>query len=424
MKELHIQNIQDAGTYLETLLNTAIDAIITIDESGIIEFVNPATSAIFGYTPSEMIGNNIAMLMPEPYRREHDGYIERYKKTGKAHIIGIGREVKGLQKDGTMFPFRLSVSEMWLGERRVFTGIVHDIREMKKAEEEVRRLNIELEKRVMERTERLADAVNKLLATNSQLQYEIHERKTAEETLLKTQNELQFSLEKEKELSELKSRFVSMTSHEFRTPLSTILSSAALLGRYTSSEQQTERVRHIEKIKSSVNNLTAILNDILSLSKLEEGKVENIPVKFVLQDFCLKIIDDMQGLLKRGQKIIFNAPDTLLEIHQSEHLLRNVLFNLLSNAIKYSNEEKIINFNLEKAENDFLISIQDEGVGIPESEHHLMFDRFYRASNVTNIQGTGLGLNIVKSYLDIMGGTIDFVSEYGKGTTFKITLPR
>lgn len=413
----------DASLRLQTIIETAIDGIITIDEKGIIETVNPAAAKLFGYLPEELIGKNIRILMPSPYRQQHDDYIERYKATGEARIIGIGREVPGMRKDGTIFPMRLAVSEVFLENKRVFTGICHDLSDVKKAEEKIRKLNEELEEKVIERTEELASVVNKLLNTNKKLQYEVQERKSAETALRESAREIQKALEKEKELSELKSRFVSMASHEFRTPLSTILSSISLLSRYTEGSQQEKRDKHIQRIKSAVRNLTGILNDFLSLSKLEEGRIENQPFEFELQELCPEVIDEIQGLLKDGQEIIHEGIHTPMTVNWDKRLVKNILFNLLSNASKYSDEGKKI-FLKERLEGDYLlIDITDQGIGIPEADQVYLFTRFFRAANAMNIQGTGLGLNIVKRYIDLVGGSITFDSQLNVGTTFTVCLP-
>ncbi|MEM9548961.1 MAG: PAS domain S-box protein [Bacteroidota bacterium] len=411
----------DLAQQLQAIIDTAIDGIITIDAKGVVETLNPAAADLFGYAPEEVLGNNVKMLMPAPYKAEHDGYIHRYQKTKKPHIIGIGREVNGQKKDGTIFPFRLAVSEVILNDRVIYTGIIHDLTEVKNAEQAIKELNVELEQKVKKRTIDLEKTVNKLLSTNTSLQREIKEKKAAEEKLRVSESELRMALTKEKELSELKSRFVSMASHEFRTPLTSILSSAALIGRYDKTEQQANREKHINRIKSSVSNLTGILNDFLSLSKLEEGRVEVYLSELNLGLLCQEVIEDTKSLLKSKQTINHTVHGDNPVVIVDERILRNILFNLVSNAIKYSEED--INCSIHFEKNYYQFDIEDRGIGIPIEDQKYLFSRFFRAGNVTNIQGTGLGLNIVKRYVEILGGEISFVSEHEVGTTFSVKIP-
>ncbi len=392
-----------------SIFNTVIDGVITIDESGTIQTVNPAAAELFGYTAAEMIGNKVNMLMPEPHQTDHDRYLSHYNQTGIKKIIGIGREVTGKKKDGTLFPFRLAISEVELVVGKVFTGIIHDLTLQKKAEARILEVNTQLEQRVTERTEELSDAVNKLLHANRELE----------------QKELELiqALNTERELNELKSRFVSIASHEFRTPLSTISSSASLIARYTDTASQEKRNKHIQRIKKSVNHLTDILNDFLSLSKLEEGKVESQEVDFDLKELCEEIIEHMKTILRKGQTITFINHISSSRISSDEKMLRNVMTNLLSNASKYSSEGQEIIFEIVNDDAMLSFSVADKGIGIPEKEQQHLFTRFFRADNVSNIQGTGLGLSIVRRYLDLMGGKIEFESKEGTGSIFKVHIP-
>lgn len=415
-KYLENKSQQETLLRLKAIIDTAIDGIITIDERGSVESINPAGAKMFGYEPQEVVGNNINMLMPTPYHEEHDGYLKNHRDTGVKKIIGVGREVQGKRKDGIVFPFRLSVSTLQLPGKRMFTGIIHDLTKQKAAEEELRTLNKELEKRVEDRTEELNDTVNKLLT-------EVKERKSAQSALQQSEEGLKLALIQEKELNELKSRFVSMASHEFRTPLATILSSAALLGRYTESEQQAKRDRHIKKIKSSVNNLTGILNDFLSLSKLEEGKIQHEPELIDLNAFHNELIEEMSPLLKKEQTIHYEGLLTDQKILIDPRLLKNSMINLISNAIKYSEAGSVVKIFTKLKDNELTISVVDQGIGIPDEDKPHMFSRFFRANNAINIKGTGLGLTIVKRYLALMGGDISFESEEGMGTTFMMIIP-
>jgi len=417
------QQLQDSRNTLEAVIRSAVDGLIIIDGGGIIQMVNKATTRLFGYAKEEMVGRNIKMLMPEPHRSQHDGYLEHHHQTGAEKIIGIGREVEGMRKDGKRFPFRLGVSRVETEKGVLFTGVIHDLTEQKAAEQKIVRLNRELEQKVEERTEKLTEVVNQLLQSNRQLEQEIKERKTAEEALRKNEEELRKALEREKELSELKSRFVSMASHEFRTPLTTIASSTELVSLYTSSEQQPKREKHLKRIQSAVTNLTGILGDFLSLSKLEEGKIQNLPVEFHLGELLEEVVDDLHSLLKPEQKIARDFDGVDQEIVLDKKILKIIFLNLLSNAIKYSGEGTTIGLAVKVNGQKLEGAVKDEGIGIPKEEQKHLFSRFFRAENVVNIQGTGLGLNIVKRYLELLKGDIRFESEEDKGTTFFFEIP-
>ena len=236
------------------------------------------------------------------------------------------------------------------------------------------------------------------------------------------EEEVRKALEKERQLNELKTRFVSMASHEFRTPLSTILSSISLVQRYTKEEQQPKRDKHIDRIKSSVRNLTNILEDFLSITRLEEGRIEVRPELFTLGTFIKEVIDDMQGLMKEGQHVEIEG-DPTVKVELDKHLLRNILNNLLSNAIKYSGKDKAIEVTFTVENEELCLAVKDHGIGIPGAEQAHLFERFFRAANVTNIQGTGLGLNIMEKYVSLLNGRVDFESVLNKGTTFYVYCP-
>lgn len=231
------------------------------------------------------------------------------------------------------------------------------------------------------------------------------------------------ALEKERQLNELKSRFVAMASHEFRTPLSTILTSLSLVGRYVGPEHEESRLKHYNRIRNSVHSLTGILNDFLSLDKLESGRITATPEDFDLQALIVDMVDELQVIAKAGQSLVldFQGPT---EVRLDRNMVRNICTNLISNAIKYSNEGKEVGISVEVAGDKIRMDVRDQGIGIPETDKQHMFERFFRAHNATNIQGTGLGLTIVKKYLDLMGGDIWYESEVGKGSVFTIVLPQ
>ena len=245
---------------------------------------------------------------------------------------------------------------------------------------------------------------------------DVSELKFAEEKLAK-------ALQKEKELSVLKSQFVSMASHEFRTPLSSILSSAGLIEIYLQRKVYDKQAKHLNRIKTSVNNLSAILNDFLSFEKLQSGKIKFTPKKINVFPFVAEIIEELSVTTKEGQTInhehLGNA-----EVWIDFHLVKNILLNLLSNAIKYSDEGSVIELFTNNADAKFIIKVTDRGLGIPEEDQQFMFSQFFRASNVNHIKGNGLGLTIVKRYLDLMKGTISFESQANVGTVFTVIIPQ
>lgn len=415
----------DHTTLLEALYQTAVDGMIIINARGIMQLVNPAVLSLFGYAKEELIGQNISMLMPPHDSQQHDQYIHNYTSTGRKKIIGIGREVWGLKKCGNIFPFRLAVSAVKIGEDCFFAGIIHDVSEQKAAEAEIISLNTKLEARIHERTEKLAQVVNTLLQTNENLATEIAERKNVEEALRLSRQEVEKALATERALSELKSRFVSTASHEFRTPLSTILSSISLIDRYAQKTSEYEKqAKHIQRIKLSVNNLTGILNDFLSVSRLEEGKVYANVSYFNLHELIAEVVEEMEVYAKTNQKIEYiptEAKNT--QVCLDPHFLKNILINLTSNALKYSNDGQTVKICSNIQDNQLFISIADEGMGIAEEEQPHLFERFFRAQNATNIQGTGLGLNIVQRYVELLHGKISCVSRLNEGTTFSISIP-
>lgn len=235
--------------------------------------------------------------------------------------------------------------------------------------------------------------------------------------------QLEEALQKEKSLNEMKSRFVSMASHEFRTPLSTILSSVSLIEKYIENGSYENTPKHVKRIKNSVKGLTDILNDFLSVDKLENQKTEVKITRFDYANLCKEMAEDMQNMCQDGQKIdcLLEADNTVITCDLN--IVRNILYNLITNAIKYSREGQQIMYRTRINSQTMEITVKDSGIGIPEHEQKLLFSRFFRAKNAINIKGTGLGLNIVKSYLDMLGGAIRFESQENSGTTFFVHIP-
>jgi signal transduction histidine kinase len=310
----------------------------------------------------------------------------------------------------------VSLSYTNIDDEILVMAFVSDITERKKAEEALKRSEeqllvyaSELEKKVQSRTEDLNSSI-------TALEKEVHVRKKAEEEARK-------ALGRERELNELKSKFVSIASHEFRTPLSSVMSSASLIGQYTERGEIDKVKKHVLRIKSSVNHLTSILNDFLSLGKLEEGKVEVVKEEIHLQEFLSEICEEITPTVKAGQEIKLDCDGTVRRIYSDGRILRNILFNLLSNASKYSETNQNIYVECNVTSDGATFSIRDEGIGIPDDDQKHMFETFFRASNAGNVEGTGLGLNIVKRYAELLGGSITFESKYGSGSSFKVWIP-
>lgn len=380
----------------EALFNHASLGIIIVNDKAIIESINPFALKLFGYELNEAIDQPIELLIPKRYHHDHEKHRNSYIHTPKNRPMGGGMDLFGIRKNGSEFPVEVSLSHYEYENGMRAIAFISDITIRKKAEAEIDELNNKLESTVEYRTRQLRETM--------------HELESSKEVLASL-------LEKEKELSELKSRFLSMASHEFRTPLSTVLSSAYLVEKYVALEDQPKREKHVQRIVSSVQMLTDILNDFLSMGKIEEGKIQVRLSLFNLQDFILCITREMENNLKRGQGIIYEHTGTL-QATLDPALLKHIMMNLISNAIKYSPEDAVINIESACLENGIRISVNDRGIGIAEEDQKHLMERFFRGVNAGNIQGTGLGLHIVAKYVELMNGTIRCNSRINEGTTF------
>ena len=295
------------------------------------------------------------------------------------------------------------------GEVLGFFVFCQDLSDRKKVEEKLRQFNEELENRVKERT--------------AELEQSLTERKRVLEALREAEEEVRKALLKEQELSELKSRFLSTTSHEFRTPLTTVLSSSEMLERYWHKWSEETQLTHLHRIQNAVKQMTQMLHDVLTLSQAEAGKLEFNPEPLDLEQFCSELVEDLQ--LSDGERHIIDFESECQDVLAilDAKLLRHILTNLLTNALKYSPNGTTVRFSVICQEQEAIFQIQDQGIGIPKEDTKCLFDSFYRATNVGTIQGTGLGLAIVKQCVDIYKGKIAVDSVVGKGTTFTVTLP-
>jgi len=362
---------------LQTVVDTVVDGIFIVDESGIIESANPAACEIFGYQPESLLGQPIGHLMPDPYRKQYNDYIRRHRAVNSRRYAEVGHEVTGMRRSGDTFPMYLAMSRAYVGNRWIFTGIVQDLTPRKRMENEI------LEK-----------------------------------------ERLQIELQKERELRELKNRFMSMISHELRTPLSVIQLSSDFLRRYADRMDAVDKEEAISTIQTQVSHLENMVDDVSALSRadsLDNGvRTETVDVL----DLCSDVVANAQMLAADTHTITFDRNgDCGEKLLGDVKLLRQAFSNLLSNAVKYSDRGDPIRFEVDCLQMSYVVRVTDNGIGIPHKDQKKLFEPFHRASNVDARQGTGLGLAVTKRAIELHGGTIEFESEENVGTTFTITLP-
>jgi len=323
--------------------------------------------------------------------------------------MGSNQDLNGAHKNGHNFPVEVGLNPFEIEGEKYVMAIVIDITYRKNSENKIRELNTLLEGKISERTAELNETV-------ANLKSEIEKR-------VKAESKLRRALKKEKELNELKTKFLSLVSHEFKTPLSGVLNAAVLVGKYKKTEMQDKREKHLLTIKNKVHYLDGILNDFLSVERLESGRVNYKFSNFKLSKVVNEVIYNANLMLKSGQHIIYPKDIDNIDVYQDEKILELMLSNVLNNAIKYSPENTKIDFKIKIKEPIIVFEIKDEGIGIPLSDQKHIFNRYFRAENALTNQGTGIGLNIVKSHLESLGGSIKFESIENEGTTFIVKLP-
>jgi len=388
----------ESSSHFEAFFEYATMGIIVANSSGEIAAINPFALREFGYRQEELLGQKIELLIPARYQQNHVQHRDRYNQHPQTRPMGLGMDLFARKKDGTEFPVEISLGNYTNENGRFVIAFVSNITVRKKAEAEIEKLNNDLEATVEQRTRELTAAM---------------------QLLQQSKEELSKTLEKEIELGELKSRFVSMASHEFRTPLSTVLSSTYLIEKYVTEADQPKREAHLQRIISSVNLLTDILNDFLSVGRIEEGRIQVRLTSFNIEESIRFIADELRNNLKTGQYIVYSHEgDT--EVVLDASLLRHIVMNLISNASKFSPANSSIEIHTSNNKDGLLLTVKDHGMGISaEDQQHLM-ERFFRGANAGNIQGTGLGLHIVSKYAELMNGTVTCSSELEKGTEFSI----
>ncbi len=395
-----ISNKQSKGsTNLEALFNYATMGILITDSHGKITAINPFALKEFGFAEDELLGQKIEILIPFRYYHNHEEQRNQYFEKPQNRPMGLGMDLFALRKDGTEFPVEVSLGNFQDNDEKFVIAFISNISVRKKSEVQIQKLNDELESTVEQRTVELTNAM-RLLESSKE--------------------ELSKALEKEKELGELKSRFVSMASHEFRTPLSTVLSSSYLIQKYVSAEDQGKREKHLDRIISSVNMLTSILNDFLSLGRIEEGKIQVRMTEFSIEENIQAILTEIRDSLKKHQILRYHHEGYTYVVLDSS-LLKHIVLNLISNASKFSSENSPIEIETNLKNRILTLIVRDFGLGISKDDQKHLMERFFRGSNVSNIQGTGLGLHIIAKYAELMNGEVECKSELNKGTEFIIT---
>ena len=396
--ELHGANIglRDSAARIQSIVDTVVDGILTIDEHGTVQTLNPAAERIFGYASAEVLGQNINMLMPEPYRREHDAYLARYHATGEARVIGIGREVLGQRKDGSTFPLDLAVSEMNLHGERLYTGVVRDITVRRRAEAEIEQKNMALE-----------------------------------------------------QASRAKSDFLANMSHELRTPLNSIIGCSEMLRDGVLGPLAEQHSGFVADIFDAGSHLLALINDILDLSKVEAGmlqlEVDVIDIAALLKASTLIVREKAMAHQIRLENRLDAALGAMLG---DERKVKQMVYNLLANAVKFTPEGGTVRLYARRCHRadvgldasrpgrmlplapgedaTFLeITVEDSGVGIAKDDLAKLFVPFTQVdtSSARHHAGTGLGLSLVRRLAELHGGTVGVTSRVGTGSRFSVWLP-
>ncbi len=400
----------DKNSNIFRLLSESISqGILVVNERQEIVASNQRSNQLFGYDKDELLGQQLSILIPNEKREKHRKLAEGvyWEDVGMREMKG--RNLLGLHKNGDQIPLQVGLSPFSLYGNKYVLTLIEDLSMIKEKDNQIYELNTQLEKKIRLRTQELRDTV-------AILKREVKRRKEAE-------NKIKDALQRERELNDLKTKFLSLVSHEFKTPLSGILTAATLVGKYNTEEGQGKREKHLKTIIGEVRRLNTILTDFLSIERLEQGKEVYRLADFSLSKVVNEVIYDANMILKDGQKINYpqNIDDTI--INQDERIVGLALTNLLHNAIKYSPEDTEIDFRVNLSENKITFHIKDQGIGIPKADQKHIFDRYFRAENVLLTQGTGIGLNIIKTHIENLGGNIYFKSKENAGSVFTMELP-
>jgi len=381
--------LKDKISFYKVCFDSMQVGILVCNENNEIVLANMPLTTIFGYSTEEFMNLKICDLFKD-CSVYHDFLINPTKR-----IFKYGIEIIGVKKNGTEFPIEFSLGKIEYEGNYYFKALLVDISLRKKKEVKISNLNTQLEEEVKVRNIELEEVIK----------------------------QLKKSLDKEKELNQLKTKFIALTSHEFKTPLSAILSSTELIVKYADLQLLEKRDQHLIKVKSMIHHLNNMLDDLLTLENIETGKINRNYSTFRLSSLIEDIYNNIKPFIKSKQKLTFKNEHDEVIFHDAK-IINVILTNLLFNAIKYSDDNGKIKVKITTNNSYILFTIEDEGIGIPENEQRLIFNRFFRAKNALYYPGTGIGLNIVKGYVNSLDGSISFESTENKGTIFKVSLPK
>lgn len=369
LKQVQIE-LDEAKKRIEAIINNVANGIVTITAMGKLELINPAAAEIFACSPHELTGQELTQLFASPYRDSH------YRTLLATLQANPGLEVIGQRRDNSVFPMYFAISELYLGNRRIYTGIVQDLTERKRIEAEL------LEK-----------------------------------------ERIQLALEKERDLRDFKNRFIGMMSHELRTPLASIRLSSDMLKIYGDKAPAEEKLMYLDNIITQVEHLTALVKDMLVVSRSEVSELEFAPELIDFVGLVRQIVSEFQVTYHATHRITLKSDGLRLDAMLDGKLMRQVLNNLIANAVKYSPTGSEVQLLIRRTAHTISLSVTDDGIGIPEDDLDRLFEPFHRASNSENIPGTGLGLTVVKQGVEMHQGKVEVKSKLGMGTTFYVTLP-
>ncbi len=373
-------NLQLSESLLNAIMDSAVDAIIVIDSHGTVQTVNPATQRLFGYAPEQVIGQNVKMLMPPPFREEHDSYISNYLESGTAKIIGIGREVVGRRQDGSVFPIHLAVSQITIDDQILFAGIIRDISDLKRAEHKLAELNRYLEREVQDRTAELRDAQAEL----------VRNEKLA-----------------------LLGQVSANISHEIRNPLNAAKTSAYYLMN-AKSPTESKIIEHLERIDRQIHMIDNVITALTDLAKLPDPRIAEVDLIELVQQTIdsVDLPPDIHVVIEKAPGL----PPVMGDVNQIAMVIRNLVRNA-RDAMNQGGGQLTISFG--KDGQHLSVSVADNGCGIAEADLARIMDPFFS----TKARGMGLGLAIIQAILEKNDGRMDVQSHVGTGSNFQIFLP-